>query len=171
MEQTRQKKLRSLVLCFLAAILFWNCEDENKEEPGPNIQGSAIQLEMNYLDFSADGGEEEIGLNAGEDWEITNNAGTWLDVSPDGGAKGETLTLTIRTDSNEGSKAREGQVVVKALSGNAADTLTVRQAGRTRYVAVDWENEATLTQFDLQSGTVRIAFEDDVPTFTPEISW
>ena len=170
MEQTRQKKLRSLVLCFLAAILFWNCEDENKEEPGPNIQGSAIQLEMNYLDFSADGGEEEIGLNAREDWEITNNAGTWLDVSPDGGAKGETLTLTIRTDSNEGSKAREGQVVVKALSGNAADTLTVRQAGRTRYVAVDWENEATLTQFDLQSGTVRIAFEDDVPTFTPEIS-
>ena len=163
-------KLFALFLC--TATLVWSCKDEDggNEPTPPDVEESAIQIEFTYLDFPAEGGTEEIGFTSDTDWEVVSSAKSWLTVSPTSGASGNNLALQLQADKNEDSAERQAKVVVRTTGGNSADTLTVRQAGQTRYVDIDWEDDATLQQFDLNSGDIRIQFDGTVPNFTPEIS-
>ena len=156
----------------LAALLSWSCGDESGDDPAPDVgpAKSSIRIELDYLDVLAEGGEEEVGLEADADWTAVSSVDSWLEVSPASGTSGKDLTLRLRIGRNADSAEREAKVIVRTASGNAADTLTVRQAGVSRYVDIAWGENATLSGFDLTSGEVRISFADSVPAFTPEVS-
>ena len=149
--------------------LLSGCKGEGNDEPVPDISTS-IQWELDYLDLSAEGGTEEIGLDAETDWKVITPPDSWLTISPDEGKAGKSLALTLSVTENGSGGKRETRLIVKATSGTAADTLTIRQAGVSRYVAIDWEEEARLARFDAASGEVQINFSDEAPTFTPEVS-
>lgn len=156
----------SCMLLLLLAFLN-SCKDE-KDEPEPNIE-TLIRLDLDYLDFSAEGGEEEIGFETETNWKVITASESWLKVSPSEGKSGK-ATLIVNVAKNEESSERKTQIVIKTISGNATDTLTIRQAGVSRYVPIDWEKDAQLTQFNLQNGNVKIKFSDKAPLFTPEVS-
>ena len=161
-----------MTILTLVVLVLAGCKNDNENEPQPTPDGSTttIELKTNYLDISREATEEEIGLKASADWNVLNAAESWISVSPTKGSKGNNLTLKLAINENDGAGERTGKIVVKATSGNTADTLTVRQAGVTPYVAIDWEKDATLSQFDITSGKVTISFKDRAPDFQKGIS-
>ena len=165
------KKKQFLFFLLFIAILYTGC-DNNKEKDLPYINeiGSSIQLEVSYLDFSAQGGKDEIFFDAGTDWEVVQTTESWLKVSPSEGGRGNQISLFIEVNPNNENAERKAQIIVKSTASNNADTLTVRQAGISHYVAINWEEEAQLIQFDPNKGNVSIQFENKVPNFTPELS-
>lgn len=152
----------------LVVAIFWSCKDSN--EPESALENSTISLETNYLDFPVEGGEDEIGLHADTDWKVITASEPWLEVTPKEGKKGKSLTLVIRISKNEEDNERKAKIIVKAITGTAADTLTIRQGGNSRYVPINWEKDAKLMQFNLMDGNVKIEFSDEVPSFTPYVS-
>ena len=163
------KKLFTIIAYLFVTTMFFGCKDDPKQEPAPDKDGM-VRLELDYLDFTAEGSEDEIGLKAETDWKVVTASDSWLEVSPTEGKSSQSQTLLVSVDKNEGNGERKAQIIVKALSGSSADTLTIRQAGISRYVDIDWENEAKLTQFDLKSGNIKIDFDGKAPVFTPEVS-
>lgn len=140
------------------------------EVPDPGVTEGQVEWECPYLDFSADGGIEEIGLDAGTDWKITVPDENWLTITPAEGKKGEDLILSVQVSSNESENERKACFIVKSLGNSAADTLTIRQAGLSRHIALDWENNAQLVSFNPESGHLQIHFKENPPMLTPEVS-
>lgn len=166
-----QKNFPLFIFSLFFMILLVSCKDE-KEEPAPDLgpSSSEIRLDMKFLDFEAEGGSEEVDFDAGTNWKVITASESWLKVSPTEGKNGKSQTLLIDVSKNEENGERKAQIIVKALSGSSADTLTVRQSGISRYVKIDWGKDAKLTHFDLKSGDVKVDFSDQAPRFTPEVS-
>ncbi|MDO4165386.1 MAG: BACON domain-containing protein [Bacteroides sp.] len=173
MKAENQKKFYVYVLSLLVMALCWGCKDDDENslppEPVDKEEEEFVHLDLDYLDFSAEGGTEEIDFSTSSDWEAVSLA-SWIKVSPSTGEKGEDVGLQLQVEENEDSAGREAKLILRIASGNTADTLTVRQAGRTRYVPVSWDEDAKLTRFDLMNGDVGIEFRGDVPVFTPGVS-
>lgn len=161
-----------LLFLWLIVVGISGCKDEDAkmEVLDPDVMEGQVEWEYPYLDFSADGGTEEIGLNAGTDWKIIVPDENWLTITPVEGEKGENIMLSIRVNSNEGDDERKACFIVKSLSDTTADTLTIRQAGLSRHIALDWENDVQLLSFNLESGHLQIHFKEEPPIFTPEVS-
>ena len=170
MGKDNYQRLYLIALFALIAALHWSCKEDKGDEPVPDTDEKSIHINLAYLDFPAEGGMEEVDFSAETDWQVVNPADTWLQVTPTSGTSGQNLTLQLQTDKNEDSAERQAKIIVRSTAGNSADTLTVRQAGTTRYVDIDWENNTTLTQFDLNSGNVSFTYSGTVPDFTPEVS-
>lgn len=161
-----------LLFLWLIAVGISGCKDEEgkMEVPDPGVTEGQVEWECPYLDFSADGGTEEIGLDAGTDWKITVPDENWLTITPAEGKKGEDLILSVQVSSNESENERKACFIVKSLGNSAADTLTIRQAGLSRHIALDWENNAQLVSFNPESGHLQIHFKENPPMLTPEVS-
>lgn len=170
MGKDNYQRFYLIALFAFVTIFNWSCKDDNGEEPTPDTTEKSIHINLAYLDFPAEGGMEEVDFSAETDWQVVNPADTWLQVTPTSGTSGQNLTLQLQTNKNEDSAERQAKIIVRSTAGNSADTLTVRQAGTTRYVDIDWENNATLTQFDLNSGNVNFTYSGTAPDFTPEVS-
>ena len=170
MGKDNYQRFYLIALFALIAALHWSCKEDKGDKPVPDTDEKSIHINLAYLDFPAEGGMEEVDFSATTDWQVVNPADTWLQVTPTSGTSGQNLTLQLQTDKNEDSAERQAKIIVRSTAGNSADTLTVRQAGTTRYVDIDWENNATLTQFDLNSGNVCFTYSGTVPDFTPEVS-
>lgn len=161
-----------LLFLWLIAVGISGCKDEEgkMEVPDPGVTEGQVEWECPYLDFSADGGTEEIGLDAGTDWKITVPDENWLTITPAEGKKGKDLILSVQVNSNESENERKACFIVKSLGNSAADTLTIRQAGLSRHIALDWENNAQLVSFNPESGHLQIHFKENPPMLTPEVS-
>ena len=170
MGKDNYQRFYLIALFALIAALHWSCKEDKGDKPVPDTDEKSIHINLAYLDFPAEGGMEEVDFSATTDWQVINPADTWLQITPTSGTSGQNLTLQLQTDKNEDSAERQAKIIVRSTAGNSADTLTVRQAGTTRYVDIDWENNTTLTQFDLNSGNVSFTYSGTVPDFTPEVS-
>lgn len=172
MKMKKQVAMNWHLFLWLIAIGISGCKDEEgkMEVPDPVVTEGQIEWECPYLDFSADGGTEEIGLDAGTDWKITVPDENWLAITPAEGKKGENLILSIQVSPNESDNERKACFIVKSLGNSAADTLTIRQAGLSRHIALDWENDAQLVSFNPESGYLQIHFKENPPMLTPEVS-
>lgn len=171
--KTKERVVMSwLLFLWLIAVGISGCKDEEgkMEVPDPGVTEGQVEWECPYLDFSADGGIEEIGLDAGTDWKITVPDENWLTITPAEGKKGEDLILSVQVSSNESENERKACFIVKSLGNSAADTLTIRQAGLSRHIALDWENNAQLVSFNPESGHLQIHFKENPPMLTPEVS-
>lgn len=171
--KTKERVVMSwLLFLWLIAVGMSGCKDEEgkMEVPDPGVTEGQVEWECPYLDFSADGGTEEIGLDAGTDWKITVPDENWLTITPAEGKKGEDLILSVQVNSNESENERKACFIVKSLGNSAADTLTIRQAGLSRHIALDWENNAQLVSFNPESGHLQIHFKENPPMLTPEVS-
>lgn len=161
----------SMVMFALAMMTLAGCKEDNGEEPqpGPNETQTSINLEIDYLEFTHAACEEKIGFEATADWSVLNAAESWISISPKEGEKGKNLTLTVTVNENKDDKERTAQIIIKARLGQTADTLTVRQAGVSPYVPIDWD-KAILSQFDPISGKIEIHFDDRTPYFQAGVS-
>ena len=63
------KKLFTIIAYLFVTTMFFGCKDDPKQEPAPDKDGM-VRLELDYLDFTAEGSEEEIGLKAETDWKV-----------------------------------------------------------------------------------------------------
>lgn len=159
-----QKNIAFLLLI----IFFYSC---NKEEPSPlpNPENE-ISISTKYLDLSKEMTSEEITLDAESNWQIINDTNTWVTVSPMEGNAGKGIILQVNATENETPNVRIAKILIKSVSSSTCDTLTIRQYGKTPYVPIAWDKDATLSRFDLKSGVVDITFNGDIPNFTPGVS-
>ncbi len=166
----RAKSVSSLSLLWLLSIIvFFACGDD-KTEPMPNMGDTGkISLSTNFIDLTCEAVSEEVSLSSDAAWQVKNTA-DWLSITPTEGEAGNNQSLRVDVTENTTSMSRTAKIVVEMTSGATADTLTVRQAGVSPYVDIDWEEDATLSRFDLASGEVKINFLNEVPSFTPGIS-
>ncbi len=159
------------VAIWIAVILVFSaCKEESGDEPQPEIQAVKVEFSEKYVDVAHRRTEEEVLLNAETDWELLNAAESWVNISPDEGVKGTNISLTISIGENKEEKERDAEIIVKAKSGQAADTLFIRQSGATPYVEIKWNDNATLTDFNPTSGKVEVHFNGRVPNFQAGVS-
>lgn len=152
-------------------LLIMICLSCNDEESLPSSgSGDGILLVPKFLDLPKEASSEEVLFSADTDWRIENNTDTWVTISPMEGNAGNNISLQIHVAENDKPEVRIAKVVVKTLDNIEADTLTIRQFGMTPYVNIDWNEEATLSRFDLSTGAVDISFTGEIPTFVPRIS-
>lgn len=164
-----QKIITYFIFSLIAISIPAGCKDK-EEEPVPNPVNTDIRFDIKFIDFEANGGSEEVSFDSGSDWKAVTSSESWLKVSPTEGKGGKSQMLVVDVSKNEGSGERNAQVIIKSLSGNSADTLTVRQSGVSRYVRINWDKDATLMNFDPHSGDVKVCFSNQPPHFIPEVS-
>ena len=157
------KSIYWINLLWLLSLIVFACDDEAKLVPDAN---SKIHLSLKFLDLTNNSVSEEISLSSDAAWQIENTT-DWVTVTPTKGEAGTNQLLMIDVTENTTSLSRTAKIAVKITNGSASDTLTIRQAGVSPYVAIDWETDATLSHFDLVSGDVAISFKNEVPSFTP----
>ena len=124
------KKKQFLFFLLFIAILYTGC-DNNKEKDLPYINeiGSSIQLEVSYLDFSAQGGKDEIFFDAGTDWEVVQTTESWLKVSPSEGGRGNQISLFIEVNPNNENAERKAQIIVKSTASNIIGNIIPQSFG------------------------------------------
>lgn len=71
----------------LAAMLFAACEKENG--------AASLTLETEALEFSAEGGSQNVMLYAKSQWNISTNGAEWLEVTPTSGNGDTQLTVSV----------------------------------------------------------------------------
>ena len=114
--------LSMIVLCLMACG-----EDENMTTP-------QIALSHEVLDFSADGGVNDIQLTASDEWTVMSDR-EWCLVSPANG-NGST-TCEIRVDSSYLYDTREAHLTFRC--GKYSRQLVIRQLGYDRVIELDKE--------------------------------
>ena len=114
--------LSMIVLCLMACG-----EDENMPTP-------QIALSHEVLDFSADGGVDDIQLTASDEWTVMSDR-EWCLVSPANG-NGST-TCEIRVDSSYLYDTREAHLTFRC--GKYSRQLVIRQLGYDRVIELDKE--------------------------------
>ena len=114
--------LSMIVLCLMACG-----EDENMTTP-------QIALSHEVLDFSADGGVNDIQLTASDEWTVMSDR-EWCLVSPANG-NGST-TCEISVDSSYLYDTREAHLTFRC--GKYSRQLVIRQLGYDRVIELDKE--------------------------------
>lgn len=133
--------LSMIVLCLMACG-----EDENMTTP-------QIALSHEVLDFSADGGVNDIQLTASDEWTVMSDR-EWCLVSPANG-NGST-TCEIRVDSSYLYDTREAHLTFRC--GKYSRQLVIRQLGYDRVIELDKEliEVPDFTDYDEMFENIRV---------------
>ncbi|MBR5282975.1 MAG: leucine-rich repeat domain-containing protein [Alistipes sp.] len=127
------KKLLTFLLT--TAVLFTtactNSDDSanSNTDPTPEKPKTEIKLETRSLDFTTEGGRDEISITSTESWTaevINSRADSWLSVSPTSGNAGD-ATLTITAKNNDTTDERSASVRIKAGSAQKIINVTQKQ--------------------------------------------
>lgn len=127
------KKLLTFLLA--TAVLFTtactNSDDSvnSNTDPTPEKPKTEIKLETTSLDFSTEGGRDEISFTSTEAWTaevINSRADSWLSVSPTSGNAGD-ATISIKAKNNDTTDERSASVRIKAGSAQKIINVTQKQ--------------------------------------------
>ena len=107
---------------FAAAVVFAACSTED-----PVSKLSGLEVSNDYITFgSEDNLTASISVKGDEAWTLSyDEKADWLTVTPDSGAAGETVTVSLTAAATAGARSTE----VKITMGSKEKIVTVNQEG------------------------------------------
>lgn len=115
-----------LALIWASVLALVSCgKSDPNPDPDPDPVDPKIELSAQNLDFTAEGGEQTVGLMTTADWSA--QAPSWVTMSQKSGEKAEYLPIKISVGKNE-SVERSGNIRF-SITGATPLNLTVRQQG------------------------------------------
>lgn len=156
-----------IIVVLFSFIALYSCKDNNTNGSGeglpiPPEMTKPINLSYTYLDVSYEATEEEVHIEATDDWTV-KSAPEWVSVTPTDGGEGKNQIMTVSIEENPEYNERTGDIIVITADNQGADTLTVRQFGISAYIPIDYDDNR-LTDFDLTTGTVTLECGKRKPT-------
>ena len=123
----------------LSFALLWGCtpkEDPPTPDPGPGSQTTApsiglLSSSQSDLVFPEKGSEIKVMFSATADWTaevLSSVPGSWCTVTPAKGGAGNSVSVTIRTETNGTTDDRTATVVL--LCGSAKVSISVTQKSK-----------------------------------------
>lgn len=114
------KKMLRLFAILAITLLAANCNGGN----GGETKTPVITVSQESFSFTATGSTVKITVTSDSEWGISSSQ-TWCKVSPSGGLKNSTTTVSVTADENSSYDARTAELVLK--SGTYRKTLSVTQ--------------------------------------------
>ncbi|QEC75227.1 cellulase family glycosylhydrolase [Mucilaginibacter ginsenosidivorax] len=108
------------VIFFTAIIALLACK--KAKSPAPELMVS-----MSTMMFAPDGGSQDITVTSNADWNISNPAFSWLQLSATSGTSGSTV-IHVTVTSPNGTGASQSAILNISSSNGQARRLTVTQA-------------------------------------------
>lgn len=119
------RKFLSLTAAF-ALLVFAGCK-EKEPDYGPPV----VKLTPSELNFSQEGGERSVSLNATVSWKLegyTADIKNWVTISPlEGGPSKDLLTVSVKVSANQNVE-RSASVAFISADGNLKESLLISQS-------------------------------------------
>lgn len=156
-----------VIVILFSFVVLYSCKDNDtngsgENPPTPPEMTKPINLSYTYLDVSYEATEEEVHIEATDDWTVKSTP-EWVNVTPTDGGEGKNQIMTVSIEENPEYNERTGDIIVTTADNQGADTLTVRQFGISAYILIDYDDNR-LTDFDLTTGTVTLECGKRKPT-------
>ncbi len=115
-------KIRNMFFALLAMTFVACAGKDNPVTPSISISGVS-----NPLPVAVEGITQQVSLTSSLSWTVTNDASSWVTVSPTSGKGGSNIPITITVAENKGDK-RTGTVTFQISGTSTSKSLTIEQA-------------------------------------------
>lgn len=115
-------KIRNMFFALLAMTFVACAGKDNPVTPSISISGVS-----NPLPVAVEGVTQQVSLTSSLSWTVTNDASSWVTVSPTSGKGGSNIPITITVAENKGDK-RTGTVTFQISGTSTSKSLTIEQA-------------------------------------------
>jgi len=109
-----------ILISLIAVISLFSCKKTKTPDPQLKVSASTI-------DFTGDGGSQDITVAGNADWSIDNPVYSWLQLSTKSGQSGNTV-IHLTTLSQNGTGAPRSGILFISASNGQARRVTVSQA-------------------------------------------
>jgi aryl-phospho-beta-D-glucosidase BglC (GH1 family) len=110
----------TILLSVITVISLFSCKKSKNEDPQLAVSASTVT-------FAAEGGTQDISVSGNADWNISNPAYSWLQLSTTSGNSGSTVIQLKTLSDNTTGATRSGVLYISSSNGQGR-RLTVSQA-------------------------------------------
>lgn len=114
------------ILVFLITVIsFFSCKKKN--DPTPEQQPAAqLTISAPSVNFTADGGSQQVTITSNANWTLNNTASSWLQVNTTSGKSGSTV-IYLSTISQNATGANLSDILYVKSSNGQSKKLIVTQ--------------------------------------------
>jgi endoglucanase len=101
-----------ILIHLITVIFFLSCKKTKTADPELTVTQSAIA-------FTPEGGTQDLSFTSSSDWEVSNPAYAWLQLSTTSGSSGSTVIHVTTLSENATGATRSGTLYISASNGQA----------------------------------------------------